>query len=374
MKKLAPVLLLLFLYFFNGQLLKATTYPHQNFKIAVMGDSAISDEFVEVLNLIKQEDVDLIVHTGDFSNDDGPAGHPWYNEYNTWGGRFNKVMGESFAIIGADGNHDDWDDYKPFFQDRLSKMGVNEVIDEKGNYTVDYGGVRFVIIEEPGRNYAYLQQKLSESDHLFKVCVWHHVVANFQTGLKGNESDFVSYDICRQHGAFVVNGHEHAYARTYTLNKIKENAHGVEGEANIITVQPQTSTQVGKNFMATVGIGGYRPREYKEANNGDYWWSTIYTTNRWCKYTCTLPNFSGQDFSRDMPSTKLYEGALFITFNPSDSSTPTLAQAYFKDTQNRIIDEFKIFAGKPIKKGDLNKDGEVNLVDVIFLVKKLFGG
>jgi hypothetical protein len=107
----------------------------------------------------------------------------------------------------------------------------------------------------------------------------------------------------------------------------------------------------GKNFVAVVGMGGKSLRDYNNKgsnHDNDTWWASIMTGTRYCKNTCTKPDFSGQDISRD--NADLNEnGVLFITFNTGGD--PYAARGVAKSISGHIFDEFLIQAegsGSPL--------------------------
>src|SRR3990167_8280800 len=106
-----------------------TTEP--NFKVAFIGDSSAGNNFQSVLNLIKAEGAQMVLHQGDFDYSAGPQ---------VWMDKINNTLGPDFPYLGSDGNHDIWDTdgYAAFFKDRLTKMGITA---PSGNLPPSYSAV-----------------------------------------------------------------------------------------------------------------------------------------------------------------------------------------------------------------------------------------
>jgi len=61
-----------------------------NFKIAFIGDQGLAETSIAVLQLIKSEGADAVVHSGDFDYDDNPA---------AWDTLINNTLGEDFPCM-----------------------------------------------------------------------------------------------------------------------------------------------------------------------------------------------------------------------------------------------------------------------------------
>ena len=69
-----------------------------NFKIAFLGDQGNGSTSTKVLDLIKDEGAQAVVHAGVFDYDDDPQG---------WDDRISSVLGADFPYFANAGNHDD---------------------------------------------------------------------------------------------------------------------------------------------------------------------------------------------------------------------------------------------------------------------------
>jgi len=164
-----------------------------------------------------------------------------------------------------------------------------------------------------GTNTNFINVALAGNNSLWKVCTWHRNQKNLQAGGKGNEVGFAPYEACRQHGAIIVNGHEHSYSRTKNLVDMVT-------QAVDTTVTSDASVKVapGSTFVIVAGMGGQCCRT---GNPTAGYWAAVRTSTS---------------------ATKGANGALFITFNVGGD--PKKATAYYKSTSGTILDEFTITA------------------------------
>ncbi len=304
------------------------TTPH--LKVAFIGDSGAGAGFASVIQLIKEEEVDLVMHQGDFSYRAGPT-PKWLAAISQ--------LDPAIPYLGADGNHDNWPEYAPFFEEQVQKRGVSLSHGSvaASNYAVTYQGLRVLFHEESGNN-AFNRQVLVDDSHIWKICSWHYNRRDFQAGGKADIVELKTYQTCINAGALIATGHEHSYSRSYTLANLSAPSHGALGEPTIMQV---ARGNPGKSFLFVSGLGGNTTRDYHaDLHDDDGWWATIYTSNRYCQNTCTATDFSGQDKHRDIASYDYTWGALFIEFNVDNN--PYKARGYFKTVDGDIIDEFTI--------------------------------
>src|SRR3989338_11360623 len=332
----SPLIILLILTLFLQNPLPAraqSTDP--NFKVAFIGDTGAGNGFQSVLNLIKNEGAQLVLHQGDYG---------YSATSSTWGAAVNSVLGANFPYLGSDGNHENWGDYAPFMKDRLTKMGLdpNVVPTTKSSYSVAYKGLKMVFSAENG-DPAFVQSSLAGDTHTWKVCSWHKNMTAMQVGGKGNEQGWGDYENCRQAGAIIATGHEHTYHRTKTLTSTQSQTvdtaqhpltGGVPGNPNQVKVAP------GKTFVFVSGLGGNgKTRTQQRCLPNTYPYNG---TDPTCNYIWASI-FTGSQTPQTQPPGPAEYGALFITFNYQGN--PNKAHAYFKTVTNQIVDEFDITAG-----------------------------
>jgi hypothetical protein len=303
-----------------------------NLKVAFIGDTGDGDAFSSVIRLIKAEEADLVMHQGDFSYGTGPTV--------AWTAAIDQ-LGKAIPYLGADGNHDHWRQYTPFFERQIKKTGVTLTHGAvaSGSYAITYKGLRIVLNPEGG-DPSFNRSVLRQDDHIWKLCGWHHNRTDFQAGAKPDDVSLQTYQGCIDGGAIIATAHEHSYSRTYSLANLSAAQHGAFGDPKIMQI---AKGNPGKSFIFVSGLGGRSSRDYHAAeHDDDGWWASIYTSNRYCKYTCTAPDFSQQDKSHDIGHYEYTWGVLFIVFNVDNS--PYKARGYFKTITGEIIDEFTITA------------------------------
>lgn len=293
-------------------------------KIALFGDQGVRPDARAVLSLISREHADAVIHLGDFAYDDSDPGH--------WEAQVNDVLGPSFPYFAAVGNHDvaHWagaDGFAEHLRNRLSHMPDSQC---EGDYGVDslctFRGLQFVLsgVGTYGTDHEpFLQQALSGSRALHRLCIWHKNQHDMQAGAKTDEVGWLAYRICQQNGAPIITGHEHSYARTYSLRAVgaREQGHGAFGPADVLSVGP------GRTFVVVSGLGGLSARVRTLDHANDSWWASIYASN----YQLVNGVVRGTD-------PEIEFGALFVTFNVDGD--PAKAQAYFKTVSGKIMDQF----------------------------------
>ena len=229
----------------------------------------MGSNFTSVLNLIKSEGAQAVLHQGDFDYSFNPAG---------FFAKVDAVLGSNFPYFASVGNHDDsiWNDncgqsngcYSKFIKDRMARIGVvpdNPDLNDQ-MYSATYKGLKMVFVGQNGAStgdntYApYIQSQLQSDNHTWKVCSWHKNQNTMQVGGKGDEMGWKVYENCRSLGAIIATAHEHTYHRTKTLTNIQsltvdtvqhpKDGAGVPQNPNSLLVAS------GKTFVFVSGSGG----------------------------------------------------------------------------------------------------------------------
>ena len=302
----------------------------QEVKVAFIGDQGLGTNAESVLQLIKNEKADMVIHAGDFDYKNNPT---------AWDGQINKILGENFPYFIDIGNHDTskWsgvDGYQDKFKKRLDRISGETCTGDLGvKSSCSYKGLFFVLsgagTSGSGHD-TYIKSELSNSNAQWEICNWHKNQRNMQVGGKGDEAGWPVYEACREGGAIIVTAHEHSYERTKTLTNIQQltvdtQQHPLE---NGIPSRPDSvAVTSGKTFVVVSGLGGASIRNqdrclpysypYGGGEGCNYIWAKVYTTDQNAKY-----------------------GALFITFNVGGNSNK--AMGYFKNIDGAIIDSFEI--------------------------------
>ncbi|MDH3677655.1 MAG: metallophosphoesterase [Nitrosopumilus sp.] len=287
----------------------------ENFKVAFIGDQGIGANSVSVLQLIKDEGTDMVLHQGDFDySDDSDA----------WDQQINNVLGSNFPYFASIGNHDvaAWSDYQLALANRLDRLSDIECKGDIGvNSSCKYKGVFFILsgVGTLGSNHSsFIEKELLADNSIWRICSWHKNMNAMQLGSKSDETGWEVYKNCRNGGAIIATGHEHSYSRTKTLSNFSTQ-----------TVNPQwthpNDVMIGTNssFAFVSGIAGHSirnqdrclPTTFPYGCNGE--WANIYTSDQNANY-----------------------GALFCTFFVDGK--PNKANCYFKDILGSIPDQFTI--------------------------------
>ncbi|MCI0550505.1 MAG: DNRLRE domain-containing protein [Anaerolineae bacterium] len=284
-----------------------------NFKIAFIGDQGLGNEARAVLNLIKSEGAQAVLHQGDFDYEDNPA---------AWEDQINDVLGANFPYFASAGNHDEaeWEGYQQYMESRLNRLGISWDGDLGAKSSLHYKGI-FIILVAPGVDVpgsghgVYIRDKLAADNSIWSICSWHKNMEAMQVGGKTDETGWGVYEESRKGGAIIATAHEHSYSRTHLLSSCQNQTVASTSNALVLTKdEAGTSQDEGRTFVFVSGMGGRSIRD--QQLEGD-WWASIYT--------------STQDANH---------GALFGVFNLSGEANK--AHFYFKDIDGRIADDFYV--------------------------------
>lgn len=321
--------------------------PSKPLKVALLGDSRYGSAFKNVLELIRREKADLVLHLGDLAYDEGNRKAP-----QKWDRLISKKLGESYPYLFLIGNHD----RKHWYQD--SALNYSEILKRRISLNPEikcFG-------EEPGvksycsyRNFFFILSGIGTlgkgheefiekalkgaKSYPWKLCAWHKNQHDMQLGDKSSEIGWKAYKLCQDYGAFIGTGHEHSYGRTKNLKNIgkKSKQHGYFGDPNSLVLAP------GKTFVFVNGLAGASLRLFNCDKKKNQWWANIYTNNyrvqegRLLKDGCESSFLSEERLS---PSKDYNYGVLFITFG--DKGDPNLASAEFKTVDDIVVDRFEI--------------------------------
>jgi len=267
-----------------------------------------------VLQMIKNEGADLVVHQGDFDYLDNPV---------AWMAQINQSLGPNYPYLASPGNHDTlrWNGstgYRALLESRATRLN-NAWTGIYGEMSsILFKGVR-ILMGAPGyfgrsnETYAeYFREQLAVSEERWRFCGWHANQTLMQTGGKDDEVGWGVYEACREGGAIIGTGHDHVYSRTYLLSNMSNPT--ITSTADTMTVAP------GETFVFVSGLGGL---DIREQIRYDPWWASVYNTD------------TDQDATY---------GALFGDFDMATKS-PGLTHFYFKNIRGEVIDEFWIASG-----------------------------
>jgi hypothetical protein len=299
--------------------------PERNLRVAFLGDEGLGAAAVAVLELIADEGAAAIVHAGDLDYTGDPE---------AWDAQIDGVLGASFPYFVAIGNHDvaAWETKGGYREVLLARLARIDGASCDGDYGVNalchFRGVAFALsgVGTYGEDHeAFLDAALSDRSELWRLCVWHKNQHDMQLGGKTDEVGWDAYQTCAAHGAPVITGHEHSYARTRSLLAIgsREAAHGAAFGPFEIALEP------GRTMVVVTGLGGASARGITEEHGADTWWASIYARGLQIENGVIVDTATHIDF-----------GALFIDFHVDGD--PHRARGYFKTVNGEVVDEFEL--------------------------------
>ncbi len=294
-----------------------------DFKVAFLGDLGTDKFSIRLLEMIKAEGTDMVLHLGDIDYADDPAGHSR---------TVDRIFGLDFPYIALIGNHDElmWygkGGYKELQEERLRRIGIKWDGELGTMSSIKYKGLFFVMVSPgiTGSSYFtdphadYLRKSLKGNSSVWKICAWHKNQKKMQVSRKGNATYWGVYEECRKNGAIIGTAHSHSYSRTHLLKSIKNQS--------IASTSNDLEISRGYTFVFVSGLGGGASKErglnkfssqYRTPT--DPWWASVYTADQGA-----------------------INGALFCEFNKGGVSNKALC--YFKNIRGEVIDEFTLKSG-----------------------------
>ena len=304
----------------SGQTATLQNLPPANIKIAFIGDQGLGPNAVAVLNLIKSEKAEAVLHSGDLEYTDNPT---------AWENQVNGVLGADFPYFVTIGNHDElaWrgaTGYQQYVINRFNRLGISWNGDLGVQSTFHYKGLFFVLTApgissgfDAGNSDSYIRDQLAQDNSVWSICSWHKDQNLMQVGLKADEAGWPVYEEARKGGAVIVTAHEHSYSRTHLLSSMINQT--VASTSNTLNLTK------GNSFAFVSGLGGHSIRAQSLSGS---WWASI------AALTC----LAGDPVCQ--PTTN--PGALFGVFNVDGQ--PNKAFFYFKDTSGRVVDSFTVIS------------------------------
>lgn len=291
-----------------------------DFKVAFFGDLGTDADSVRLLQLIKEEGTDMVLHLGDIDYSHDPRSHSR---------TVDRIFGPDFPYLILIGNHDksEWYEkggYRELQEERLRRIGIEwegmlgtmSTIRYKGLsiFMVSPGITGYNFFTDPHAN--YLRKNLKADSSIWRICVWHKNQHKMQVAKKGNATYWGVYEECRKHGAIIGTAHSHTYSRTHLLDSIKNQ--------KIASTSNNLVLKEGRSFVFVSGLGGgSSKRTGTEKFSAQYrtptdpWWASVYTADQGAR-----------------------NGALFCEFNKNGLARR--ASCYFKNIDGTVIDEFTL--------------------------------
>ena len=297
------------------------THDANEFVVAFIGDQGFVPSSFSVLELIKNEEAEMVLHQGDLDYENDP---------DKWDRMISNVLGDDFPYFAVIGEHDDeswyegpiWDGYQDKLYDRLEKNPEIICVGDLGvKSSCNYNGLLFILVSpgSHGTNHdSFIEDQLNDSNSVWRICSWAKTMTEMQLGSKEDKTGWEVYNACKNGGAIIATGHEHSYHRTKTLIDIENQIVDPQW-----TDKSNLAVKEGSTFVFVSGLGGHSirdqdrclPTSYPYGCNNE--WASIYTSDQDANF-----------------------GALFCVFNAGGQSNK--AYCYFKNIDGEVVDEFNV--------------------------------
>jgi hypothetical protein len=300
----------------------ASTEP--NLRVALLGDQSMSSGARAVLQLVKARGAALVIHAGDLSYGAAPA---------DWEAMIDDELGSEFPYFAAVGNHDlpDWSGALGFQARLAARLARTPGAACRGDLGVNsrcsYRGLVFVLsgVGTLGVDHEVFLDEALATHEAFRLCIWHKNQHDMQTEAKIDEVGWAAYQVCQAHGAPIITGHAHTYARTYALATVGDQLmnHGMLGQPDVLELGP------GRTVVFVSGLGGASIRSWNGEDSP--WWATIYTRSH-----------QRQDAVVTGALTSIEFGVLFVDFHVDGD--PRKARGEFVTTSGAVVDSFTLIS------------------------------
>ncbi len=182
-------------------------------------------------------------------------------ERDDWDGFFHNAAGiyDRRPVVPAIGNHECQGGKPALYlkQFALPRNGPREIEPERA-YSFEYGNALFVILDsnlEPKKQTRWLEEQLSQTKATWKFVVYHHPAYSSggnRDNRKLREAWTPLFD--KYHVDLALQGHDHAYLRTYPLNASQRVASPKEGTVYVISVSGTKMYAQGKHDYTEFGM------------------------------------------------------------------------------------------------------------------------
>ncbi|KAI3642441.1 hypothetical protein MP228_011996 [Amoeboaphelidium protococcarum] len=268
------------------------------FKIAMIADTGLNVYSERLWLKLRSEKVDLVLHPGDFAYR--------FDEARNFASKINQIFPpDQIPYVTTTGDHDirEFLVYRNLLVKRdlqnkelqcEGKWGYFHVCTYRGIVMVGAGLALKDIPKKVGENYAALfhQQLKRFGKWQWKFCFWHRNANRFQVGGKKDGISEIFYDVCKEHGATIVTGHQHTYSRTLPLTDFKNGIVSKDVTMNPLNRYGQiTRVFPGQSFCIVTGLSGAQPRNWIAPRIKDDFWVSVLAKQNFQSVgglTCTL--------------------------------------------------------------------------------------
>jgi len=166
------------------------------------------------------------------------------NERDDWDHFFHNAEGvfENKTLVPAIGNHEDQGDNGPWMYLALFDLPTNgpAALTPERAYSFEYSNALFVVLDScshPEDQVEWLEEQLANSDATWKIAVYHHPAYSSGATRDNPKIRKLWGDIFdKYHLDLALQGHDHAYLRTYPMYDGKPVGSPAEGTIYIVSV------------------------------------------------------------------------------------------------------------------------------------------
>ena len=211
----------------------------ESFSFVYMGDVQVGiEDWSTMVDTAYQRhpEAAFYVVAGDLVNFGGDRG-----EWDRFFASSERVFAER-PIVPVLGNHDD--DHDGYPGNYLKLFGLPENgpkdLEAEHAYSFRYGGVLFVVLDsnlDPDTQTDWLRDTLSQSQDRWKIVIAHHPFYASKAHRDASDLRDAWCPLLEEYGVhLVLQGHDHAYMRTFPMLQGKQVASPAEGVNYVVTV------------------------------------------------------------------------------------------------------------------------------------------
>lgn len=259
-------------------------------KIATIGDTTMKEGKI-AMELAKSKGIDLFVVNGDLTYAADPEG---------FDRTLSEVFGENFPVFVTVGNHDTgiYTEYQEVVQDRyeryrqsvagldpLTTLLCDGMIGVNSKCSFFNMALFFNGLGSSCSNDDFLNEDLSEGlaaadsqDVVWRLVYIHKNQRLLQTGGKRDEVGVEAFENSLRYGAYVLNSHEHTYARTKELYGVGLKADDFVFREEADVLDGKEVINLGANSFGVVanGLGGKSIRDVEAGLDKNPWWASTF--------------------------------------------------------------------------------------------------
>mmetsp|Transcript_136690 Transcript_136690/g.237330 ORF Transcript_136690/g.237330 Transcript_136690/m.237330 type:complete len:725 (-) Transcript_136690:215-2389(-) len=258
---------------FRGVPLANSSSMPPNMKVVYVADMGLDEHnsvVHQVLQAIKDEKPDMVLHSGDLDYRGNPV---------KWEKQLVDYFGEDFPYFYTPGDHErtEWHQssrhgvgYQKHLAARIKRtgiqcageVGIHMVCSHKGLVFLMSGSGTFDLPAQHWEEGDAQLQRVFEQGAQWVVCSWHRSPGHLQLWHAEERHPSDQFEVCRRIGAMVVSGHAHLYSRTHMMSNYS--CPSVASFDNPLELSP------GRSFHVVAGTGGAELHSFVEQYQNVY--------------------------------------------------------------------------------------------------------